>query len=498
MRAFFRLAVLTILVAIAQIGSFYPAGAQEDQGDYAQAEKVFNSTLTVDQRILFQVLMTASGAWNAVPADRFTRRLFGTVKRFQFENGFAQTGVPDGAFLDRLFLVATPMLDLWGFQWVSHPSRGYKLWIPLGLGMAQSRSEYGLTFDDRKKRAHIDFTTLPSSDIHASFSAFVDTMSSEGTRIHYKVAKDDWFVISFTRADGVDGYVRYYQDGSNVTGFSLYWDNRKGNVNGERVAILMSASLRSSMGGARFIDPPRQSIASPAKSPPQQPIEQPNATPPSREAAPKREEKISSGTGFFVTHDGGLVTNAHVIEGCSRIVVKTEDSSVSEATLIARDSTNDLAILQMRKSTPKKIARLRVAPRLGESVAAFGFPHADMLSSSGNFTLGNITALSGLGDDSRHLQISTPVQSGNSGGPLLDAYGNVVGVVALKLNALKVAAKDGDLPQNVNFAVKSAILAAFLDANRIAFESGAANQKPMEPADLADEARAMSGFVLCN
>ena len=107
------------------------------------------------------------------------------------------------------------------------------------------------------------------------------------------------------------------------------------------------------------------------------------------------------------------------------------------------------------------MARLRAGARLGEGVAAFGYPHVDLLSSSGNFTLGNITALSGIGDDSREVQISAPVQSGNSGGPLLDMGGNIVGIVASKLDALKVAARGGDLPQNVNFAIKSSLLASF-------------------------------------
>jgi S1-C subfamily serine protease len=120
-----------------------------------------------------------------------------------------------------------------------------------------------------------------------------------------------------------------------------------------------------------------------------------------------------------------------------------------------------------------------------------------MLSTSGNFTLGNITALTGMGDDSRFMQVSAPVQSGNSGGPLLDQNGNLVGVVTAKLNALKVALKDGDLPQNVNFAVKSAILATFLDSNRVSFQAGTTAPKPLDPADIADQAKAISGFVVC-
>ena len=164
--------------------------------------------------------------------------------------------------------------------------------------------------------------------------------------------------------------------------------------------------------------------------------------------------------------------------------------------IVAKDATNDLALLRMAKA-PTKVASLRVGVRLGEGIAAFGYPHTDILSTSGNFTLGNITALSGMDDDSRHFQVSAPVQSGNSGGPLLDQTGNVVGVVTAKLNALKIALSKGDLPQNVNFALKSASLATFLDSNRVPFQAGALAAKPLDPADIAERAKAISGFVMC-
>jgi S1-C subfamily serine protease len=190
------------------------------------------------------------------------------------------------------------------------------------------------------------------------------------------------------------------------------------------------------------------------------------------------------------------VTNAHVVEKCDLIMIKTSDGKVEAAKLVNTDSTNDLALLKTSIS-PKSIAKIRIGARLGEGVAAFGYPHSELLSTSGNFTLGNVTALTGMGDDSRYFQISTPVQSGNSGGPLLDTSGNVVGVVSAKLNALKLALQAGDLPQNVNFAVKGAMLATFLNSNNLAMKSGAVADKPLDPADLADRAKEISAFVLC-
>ncbi len=101
--------------------------------------------------------------------------------------------------------------------------------------------------------------------------------------------------------------------------------------------------------------------------------------------------------------------------------------------------------------------------RQGEDIVVYGFPLPGVLSSGGNVSTGNVTALTGLGDDSRFLQISAPVQPGNGGGPLLDRSGNVVGVVVSKLNALSVASATGDVPQNVNFAIKASVALAFLE-----------------------------------
>lgn len=107
------------------------------------------------------------------------------------------------------------------------------------------------------------------------------------------------------------------------------------------------------------------------------------------------------------------------------------------------------------------VVTFRFRPRLGESVASYGFPYAGLLSSSGNFTLGNVTSLSGMNDDSRFIQISTPVQPGNSGGPLLDMSGSVIGVVEGGLNAIAMMQAGGNVPQNVNFAFRRASSSIF-------------------------------------
>jgi serine protease Do len=211
---------------------------------------------------------------------------------------------------------------------------------------------------------------------------------------------------------------------------------------------------------------------------------------------PKPNEGTSSGTGFFVTSNGTIITNAHVVENCSEIRVTADAGAEAIAKVAARDVRNDLALLST-SLTAKKVAAFRASVRLGEGVEAFGYPLTEFLAKSGSFTLGNVSALVGIGEDSRYLQISTPVQPGNSGGPLLDQSGNVVGVVSAKLNALKLMiATNGDIPENIGFAIRAPIVTSFMDANSVAYAVGSATQT-MQSADLADQAKSMSAFIEC-
>jgi peptidoglycan hydrolase-like protein with peptidoglycan-binding domain len=474
-------------------------GASAASAAYRAAQRDFLARFTLADRLLVQNLLIGAGYSNGVATGDFGARQFEAVRQFQSENGFYADGDLNGPQLEKLAALARPWFATWGFRKLFHPGRDIPLWVPMGLGLRESRTDTGLRFADPQRRLTVDFSTFARTPIAAGFALLTRLYEEKDARIHYKVFKDGWFVISATTPDGVDHYLRYHQDGPNVTGFSLMWNNANGDVHGERIAIVMSGGLWAAMTGAPAIDPPAPPPAPPAAVAP--PAKNPDLSEVSREPAKppepaKSSETVSTGTGFFISGDGAFVTSAHVIADCSQIKAKTAEGASLDARVVARDAANDLALLKAETSGAKA-ATLRATLRLGESVAAFGFPHSDILATSGNFTLGNVTALSGLGDDSRFAQISTPVQAGNSGGPLLDHDGNVVGVVAMKLNALKVASEGGDLPQNVNFAVKAALLANFLDANKVAYLPAVALEKPLDPADLADRARAISLFVTC-
>src|SRR5262249_20723771 len=123
-----------------------------------------------------------------------------------------------------------------------------------------------------------------------------------------------------------------------------------------------------------------------------------------------------------------ILTNDHVIDGCGKIRVRRGGDLEKAASIVARDQSNDLALLvsSLHVDDAEAAAFRTGAPvRAGEAIAVYGFPLAGVLSSNGNVVSGNVTALSGMADDARYFQISAPVQPGNSGGPLLDYSGLV-------------------------------------------------------------------------
>ena len=211
--------------------------------------------------------------------------------------------------------------------------------------------------------------------------------------------------------------------------------------------------------------------------------------------APSVAAQVSSGTAFAVA-PGLLITNQHIIAGCSSVDVIAMDGRRTGA-IVDADDQIDLALLSV-SGIKGATARLR-SPRnvrLGESVMVFGFPLAGALSSSGNFTSGLVSALRGLRDAAGELQITAPVQPGNSGGPLMDASGLVIGVVQAKLDALRSAIVTGDIPQNVNFAISLEVLADFMVKNRVAFREGTISA-PLDTARVAELAQGFTYRVEC-
>lgn len=212
--------------------------------------------------------------------------------------------------------------------------------------------------------------------------------------------------------------------------------------------------------------------------------------PTSVEAQQAARTQMSVGTGFFVASDGAILTNSHIVNSCISIMVGQPGQPMQTAQLVGRDPINDLALLRSSLK-PQSEPALRTSIRLGEAIAVYGFPLLNVLPTSGNFTTGNITATAGLLDDSRMLQISAPIQPGNSGGPVVDAYGNVVGIVRAQL-------KPG-MAQNVNFAIRASVGIMFLERYSVSTTVAVAKAgEALSPPDLAERAQQIAVVVMCN
>lgn len=206
---------------------------------------------------------------------------------------------------------------------------------------------------------------------------------------------------------------------------------------------------------------------------------------------PATSDSHKFGTGFFVSAEGHILTNNHVVDGCKSLAT-TDGATLS---VVSRNEAADLALL---KSTikPPSVAMFGSSLHVGDAVMAFGFPLPGLLTPEGNSTNGIISALSGPKGDLNLIQITAPIQPGNSGGPLVDQYARVVGVIVAKLDALEVAKVTGDIPQNVNFAIKDNLVTAFLDSTEIPYRTSSSTPALGWPA-VARAEKNMSVAIVC-
>jgi V8-like Glu-specific endopeptidase len=232
----------------------------------------------------------------------------------------------------------------------------------------------------------------------------------------------------------------------------------------------------------------------------------------------RKEQTPQSGTGsgFFVSKLGHVITNAHVVKGCNRVTVGDNANKQVSAEVVNTDGSNDLALLKLSslkmasaesKSLIQKLS-IVVVPlaskgllrsedvRLGEKVLVAGFPFGDVFSNTIKVTSGIVSATRGAGDDSGQFQLDAAVQPGNSGGPIYDSGGNIVGVVISQLDKLKVAKAIGSLPENVNFGIKASTVRQFLISSGLpSKKSERIEEKSTE--QLAEIAQNQALMVMC-
>lgn len=200
----------------------------------------------------------------------------------------------------------------------------------------------------------------------------------------------------------------------------------------------------------------------------------------------------SSGTGFFISKNGYITTNYHVIDEANTIEIEYLGKSYS-ASVAVSDKQNDIAILKINDAKFNNLASLdynfkKEVSDVGSSVFALGYPLTQLMGNEIKFTDGKINSKSGFKGEITSYQISVPIQPGNSGGPLFDNDGNLVGITSSGIN------RELNLTENVNYAVKTKYLALLIDELDEKFELPNSTIQKAKP--LTEKIKSLSDFVV--
>jgi S1-C subfamily serine protease len=205
----------------------------------------------------------------------------------------------------------------------------------------------------------------------------------------------------------------------------------------------------------------------------------------------------ATGSGIVVDADGQVLTSHHVVSGCRDLRVQSGGTAV-RARPVTSDPRTDLALLATDEALPGQPAVFRRGPAasLGEPVMLAGFPLRGFLSDELQVVAGMVSALAGPRGDSRFLQLSAPVHPGNSGGPVLDDAGRVIGLVASTLDPKQVTRATGLPPQSIGFAVRGELVHRFLDAAGVAYRTTGTGTR-LDTQTIAARARGFTVLVGC-
>ena len=182
----------------------------------------------------------------------------------------------------------------------------------------------------------------------------------------------------------------------------------------------------------------------------------------SQDQKAQEHSSLTKGTGFLFSSSNFVITNYHLVENSKSITVKLLHGQDIKAEVVANDKTSDIAFLKLDRPPDMSIGKIALGDssevRSGDKVFTIGYPLSNILGSKPKYSEGVINAISGVGNDPKSFQISIPIQPGNSGGPLFNGNGDVIGIVTSSLDAKATSQVSGNIPQNVNFAIKSVFI----------------------------------------
>ena len=435
---------------------------------YAESRAWFEALAPLDRDIV-QTNLVLIGKYDGLIDGNFGQGTYAALLAFQAANAGDGSGVPSKAELDKLASAARAIFGELGIDKVQDAGGGLSLYLPKSLLTQTRPTHLGVSYTTRDGEFELQTVRVPSSE--QSYDDLYRSLSTEGP--NRKVVYSNRGLSGFTVTGKLDGryfYTRFYKDGSQSVGFSLTWDAKY-----RQVGSMLSIFLAS------FSNPASQEPA------------------PGNDAAQKRgigdspqsqgpRPQLSAGSGFFFGDEGMIATNYHVAGTCRSITVVGYGS----AKLVHGDKDLDIAAIQLDSHRSGPVAMISTKPpELAQGVILLGYPLSDLLNASLNVSTGIVSTENGSGDPN-WFTTNAGIEPGNSGGPILDEYGNVLGIAVAKLDDVKLLQSAGTTAPNVGFAIKDTTLLNFL---RI-FNHKEAPISTGAPPSLQDTVRAAKNFTV--
>lgn len=441
------------------------------------------------ERVRIQFLLVFTGDYASQVDGTFGKLTFNALTTFQKHREFYPDGVLDDEQMQILQRDGLDLVERVGFETYKDAIAGLQLGVPGKLFEPSTQTQRGHLWRAYDNSIELETLQVPKDETTyaALYKRLTDT--SDGRTVEHKQFRNDYFVVS-GRQNGRDFYLRMMKTSSDSRGFSLAWQARHA-VFMDRVAVAMSNSMT-------FFDGTDEEKLDAVTSSPALALPEPDSRSDplpkgARKDVPGRKTS-SSGSGYFLTTEGHIGTNAHVVGNCRSLDIPGHGT----ARLVKADTENDLAILQLDSRKSEHAAQFRSEQPIvrGEEIFVIGYPFAQILDNNLNFTPGMISSLAGVKGDSRQFMLTAPVQPGNSGGPVLDRTGAVVGTVVSRLDTFKTLKLAGDLPENVNFAVRGKLMAQFMEELGLAPRYNTITSIK-SPTRIDEEASQYTVLVLC-
>jgi len=451
----------------------------------------YNNQTDLDFRKGLQIRLAWVGDYAGAFDGRIGAQSLRAVRDFQARHGMTADGVMTEGFLQAVIAESDAAREAVGYGPTLDAATGVRVGLPLRLVSAAGDTEVGAMW--RSPDAGIEIETVRFHDQGYTLQGVFEVLSQtgEGKTVSEAALTDDGFTIRGTEA-GRDFLIRFSGRDSDLRGFSVAWAPSEAATVAPYAFVAaqsfepFAGEPHDAAGGAmaRLFESGRAAGVA---------FDDKGGDSRGAMTAPQMPGFDSSGTGFVVSDDGWILTNAHVAKSCKTVLV----GDLGAASQVVIDEEHDLALVKMDAELGKPLPIVADKPRLGEDILALGYPLRSILADSLNVTRGNVSSLMGLMNDPNYLQISAAVQPGNSGGPLVDLAGRVVGVVTAKLNAVAVADLTGDIPQSINFAIRPDAATRFLEAQGVAFETADAGAALESVPDATAKVQNSIYPVLC-